>query len=90
MANHKSAIKELRQATKRRDRNRAHRSRLRSQIKKLRGAVSGGDLDQAKSLLVPTLSLVDRTASRGAINDNAAARTKSRLTKAVNRLAAGA
>lgn len=90
MANHKSAIKELRQSVERRDRNRGHRSKLRTQIKKLRGAVGSGDLDQARSLLVPTLSLVDKTASRGGINRNAASRTKSRLTRAVNRLSASA
>ena len=90
MANHKSAIKEHRQAIQRRDRNRAHRSKLRGQVKRLRKALTDGDADGAKGLLIPTLSLLDHTAKLGAINDQAASRTKSRLTKAMNRLAAGA
>jgi small subunit ribosomal protein S20 len=90
MANHKSAIKELRQSVARRDRNRGHRSKLRTQIKKLRAAVTDGNTDEAQSLLVPTLSMVDRTAKHGAVNGNAASRTKSRLTKAVNKMAASA
>ena len=55
-----------------------------------RTALAGGNADEARSLLAATLSLVDRTASRGAINRNVASRTKSRLTRALNRLAAGA
>ena len=34
-------------------------------------------------------TLVDRTAKLGVIHDNAAARTKSRITRAVNRAASG-
>jgi len=90
MANHKSATKRHRQSLLQRDRNRAHRSRLRGQVKALRKALTDGDADQAKGLLNPTLSLLDHTAKLGAINDQAASRTKSRLTKALNRLAAGA
>lgn len=87
MANHKSALKEQRQAVKRRQRNRVHRSRMRTAVKRLRGAVDAGDAETAQGLLQVTLSLVDRTARLGAIHDNAAARTKSRLTRAANNLA---
>ena len=86
MATHKSAIKRHRQEVKRRDRNRTHRGRLRTQIKKLRKAIEAGQQGPATELLVPTLSLIDRSAKLGVIHDNAAARTKSRLTRAVNRL----
>jgi len=84
MANTKSAEKRHRQNIKRRDRNRAMRSRMRTAVKRLRTAVAEGNGDLAKELLVPTLSLVDSTAQKGVIHRNAAARTKSRLTKAVN------
>ena len=83
MANSESAKKRIRQTEKRRDRNRAHRSELRTEVKKLRQAVAGGDADRARELLPATLSIVDRSAKKGAIHKNAAARTKARLTRAV-------
>jgi len=88
MANHRSALKEHRQALKRRLRNRIHRSRMRTAVKTLRQAVDAGDAGTAQGLLTATLALVDRTAKLGAIHDKAAARTKSRLTRAINNLSA--
>jgi small subunit ribosomal protein S20 len=89
MATHKSAIKKHRQSLDRRLRNRQHRSRLRGRIKAIRTAIEAGDVDTARGMLPSTLSLVDRTAKLGVIHDNAAARTKSRLTRAVNRAGSG-
>jgi len=86
MASHKSALKKYRQDEKRRVRNRQHVSRLRTQIKKFRKAVSSGDAKAAGEMLPETLSLLDRTAKLGVIHGNAAARTKSRATLAVNKL----
>ena len=84
MANHKSAVKDYRQSLRRRTRNRSNRSRMRSAIKQFRALVAAGDLEGAKSALPATLSLIDRTARLGSIHDNAADRTKSRLTRALN------
>jgi small subunit ribosomal protein S20 len=86
MANKKSAEKRNRQSIKARERNRAHRSRLRSAVKGLRQAVAAGDADSAKNLLPGTLAILDTTAQKGVIHQNAANRTKSRLTRAVNGL----
>ncbi len=86
MASHKSALKKYRQDEKRRVCNRQHLSRLRTQIKKFRKAVASGDGKAAKELLPETLSLIDRSAKLGVIHANAAARTKSRATVAVNKL----
>lgn len=86
MANNKSTKKRIRQALERRDRNRNVRTRMRSAVKKLRTAVSEGNGDEARQLLPSTLALVDTTAQKGVIHGNAAARTKSRLTRAVNAL----
>jgi small subunit ribosomal protein S20 len=88
MANTASAEKRHRQSQLRRERNRARRSALRTAVKKLRTAVQAGDADAAQKLLPETLSLLDRTASRGVIHANQAARSKSRLTKAVDGIAA--
>ena len=88
MANHDSAIKKNRADMQRRLRNRNHVSRLRTHVKKLRAAIDSGDGATAKGLLDETLSMVDRTARLGVIHDNTASRTKSRLTRAFNKLAA--
>ena len=88
MASHASAVKKQRRDEKRRLHNRALRSRYRTQLKKIRGLLDKGDLDGARKVLPATLSLVDRSAKLGVIHDNTAARAKSRLRLAVNRLAA--
>ncbi|MEM8994250.1 MAG: 30S ribosomal protein S20 [Acidobacteriota bacterium] len=87
MANHKSALKRMRQSEVRRRRNRSHMSRMRTAVKALRAAIAEGNADSARELLGSTLSLVDHTAQKGVIHRNAASRTKSRLTRAVNGMA---
>jgi len=87
MANIKSAEKRNRQNIVRRAANRARRSTMRTAVKKLRTAIETGDADRARELLQPTLSLVDATAQKGVIHANAAARYKSRLSRAVAKLA---
>jgi len=88
VAIHKSAIKASRQADLRRSRNRSNRSRLRTQIKKMREALADGKPEEAQALLKPTLSLLDRSVRLGALHRNAADRTKSRLTRQFTRLSA--
>jgi small subunit ribosomal protein S20 len=87
MANNKSAEKRNAQNLVRRSRNRARLSALRTQIKKVRTAVSAGDVETARSLLPETLGLIDRTATSGTIHRNAASRRKSRLQRLVNQAA---
>ena len=86
MAIHKSAIKRHRQDVKRRAANRLHKTRVRTAIKVCRVAIAEGDAEKAKSLLNGTLALLDRTAKTGALHDNTAARSKSRLQRAVNKI----
>jgi small subunit ribosomal protein S20 len=83
MANHKSALKRVRQTTKRNEQNRSNRSKLRTQIKKLRAAVAGSDKNLSGELLNPTVSVIDKAVNKGLIHKNTAARYKSRLTKHV-------
>ncbi|MXZ61288.1 MAG: 30S ribosomal protein S20 [Acidobacteria bacterium] len=83
MAHSKSAKKRVRQNEEQRLRNRHHRSCLRSAIKKLRAAVAAGDQDASKEQLPRTIALLDRMAGRRVIHRNAAARTKSRLSRLV-------
>lgn len=86
MANTKSAIKRIRQSEKRRQRNRAAKKQMRTAVKRLRASVSEGDAGKAQELLPTTLQVIDRTAQKGVIHQNTAARYKSRLTKAVRAL----
>jgi len=88
MANSKSAKKRILQNERQRLRNKGHRTRMRSAIKKLRGAITEGDAKTAQELLPQTVRQIDKTAQKGVIHDNAAARYKSRLTKAVSALGA--
>ena len=88
MAQHASALKQMRQARKRRARNRKNLSQLKTQVKKLRSAVAEGDAATARKLFPETVALIDRSAKKGVIHDNAAARYKSRLAKKFSALAA--
>lgn len=88
MANNKSTEKRILQAERSRKQNKAIKTRMRTAVKNLRDAVGAGDAEKAKSLLVPTVRLVDGAAQKGGIHKNAAARTKSRLQKAVSSLEA--
>ena len=84
MPNHKSAEKRMRQNEKRREINRGNRSRLRTEIKKLRASLTAGDQDQAQTLLPDTISTIDKAVQKGVLHRNAAARYKSRLTMRVS------
>ncbi len=88
MANHKSAEKRMRQTERRNEVNRRNRSRLRTQLKKLRAAIADGDAAEAQTLLPETVSLIDKSIQKGILHPNAAARYKSRLTSSVSGLEA--
>ena len=88
MANHKSAEKRVRQTERRNEVNRRNRSRLRTQIKKLRAAIDMGNMEEAKTLLTETVSVIDKSIQKGVLHRNAAARYKSRLTASVNGMSA--
>jgi small subunit ribosomal protein S20 len=88
VANHKDALKRIKQNDKRRIRNRAYRSRMRNQIKALRSAVDAGDVDDAQAKLRTTVSIIQKLASKGVIHPNQAARRVQRLHKAVKGMSA--
>ncbi len=85
MANIASAEKQRRQAEKRKARNRAGKSTLRTTLKKTRAAISGGDTD--KETLSTSFSAIDKAAKKGLIKENTANRYKSRLAAASKRAA---
>ena len=86
MANIASAEKQRRQAEKRKARNRAGKSSLRTALKKARTAIEGGDAD--KETLASSYSTIDKAARKGLIKENTANRYKSRLAGASKRAAA--
>ena len=86
MANHKSALKRARQSEIRRVRNSGYRSNTKKAVKALRAAVANESADEAKESLVRTMSLLQKTASKGVIHKNTASRKISRLARQVNRL----
>lgn len=83
MPQHKSAAKRARQTESRRARNRVHRSKMRTMIKKLRATE---DSAEARTLFNDVKSMLDRMSSRGLIHSNKAANYKSQLEKHVNAL----
>lgn len=83
LANHKSAIKRHKQSLKKAARNRAARTRMKNVIKAVRVAVLEKDAEKAASAFVTATSVLDKTASKGAIHWKNAARKISRLAKAV-------
>jgi small subunit ribosomal protein S20 len=85
MAQHRSAEKRARQAEKRRERNRAVRSRVRGSARAVRAALEGGDVATAQKQLHEAETIIRRAASKGVMKKTTASRTVSRLAKAVHR-----
>ena len=86
MANHKSAAKRARQNVKRRSLNKSKKSTTRSMIKNLKGAIEGGNKEEAQTLLTKTQSLLSKLSKGSALSKKTGSRITSRLTKSVNKL----
>ena len=83
MANSAQSRKRARQAEKHRQHNAAYRSMFRTFIKKVVAAVEAGDKDQAQAAYKDAVAIIDKTANKGLIHKNKAARYKSRLNARV-------
>ncbi len=77
MANTKSAMKRIRQAERRRLRNRAMRSKIRGAIKTARGAEGAG----RPAAIHEAIRALDKAVSKGVVHRNTAARKKSALAR---------
>ena len=64
--------------------------RLRTQLGKIRLAISEKKVDEVERLLSPTLSLIDSSTHRSLVHRNKAARQKSRLMSQINSLSGNA
>jgi small subunit ribosomal protein S20 len=88
VANIKSQIKRNRQNEKRRVRNKAVRSELKTRTKTALAAASEGR-DDVEELARLAIKKLDKAASKGVIHKNQAARRKSRLMKKIRAASAG-
>jgi small subunit ribosomal protein S20 len=84
----KSVLKRAAQSITRSAVNRSNRTRVRSVIKSLRGAINAGDGTAATKLLSTTVASIDRAVSKGVLAKNTGNRYKSRLALACNALQA--
>ena len=83
MANHKSAIKRIKQNEKKRAHNKYYAKTTRNAVKQLRDLT---DKVTAAELLPKVSSMLDKLAKINVIHNNKASNLKSSLTKHVNAL----
>ena len=88
MANTAQARKRARQAEKSRQHNASIRSMLRTYIKKVVKAIATGNKAQAEAAYQAAVPVIDRTARKGLIHANKAARHKRRLNQHVRNMQA--
>ena len=83
MANHKSALKRIRQAESRRLRNRYYAKTARNAVRRLRAMT---DKAAAQESYVKVVSMLDRLAAKKTISKNKASNLKSKLALHINKL----
>lgn len=83
MANHKSAIKRIRQNKKRALHNKYYAKTMRNAVRKLRAIT---DKDEAAKLYPSVQKMLDKLAKRNIIHKNKASNLKSKLSAHVNKL----
>lgn len=83
---HKSTIRRVRQAERRRERNRATINTVKTLIKRVQSAVAGKKTEEARTSLLEATSAIGKAVSKGIFHRNTASRRISRLTLRVNAL----
>lgn len=86
MANSKQAIKRARQNSDKYKLRHAQRSVVRTAVKAVRSDIEMKDKNRATESFQKANKVLDAAASKNVIHKNAAARTKSRLSKAIKAL----
>ena len=86
MANHKSALKRVRQNEKRRLANKAVKTRVKGSVKSVRQALEAKDAAQAAEALAAAVPVIDKAAGKGVLHRKTASRKISRLAKQVHEL----
>ena len=88
MANIKSAKKRVLIAERNHERNVAFKSAIKTAVKKVLVSAKANDQDAVKTAMSEAYKLCDKAVAKGILHKNTAARKKSRLTIAVNKLMA--
>ena len=88
MANIKSSKKRVLIAERNRLRNVAMKSSIKTAVKKVLELSTSEDKDALNAALSKAYQLCDKAVSKGVLHKNTAARKKSRLTKAINKIQA--
>ncbi|MBC8139045.1 MAG: 30S ribosomal protein S20 [Fibrella sp.] len=88
MPNIKSVKKDVLRSRIRNLRNRAAKSTMRTFVKKANAAIATGNAEEINPAITKIVSVLDKTAKRGIIHKNAAARRKSRLMRRANAVTA--
>ena len=88
MANIKSAKKRVLIAQRNEERNVAFKSSIKTAVKKTLALAAGEDKEALNAALSKVYQLCDKAVSKGILHKNTAARKKSRLTVAINKLQA--
>lgn len=88
MPHTKNAIKRHRQSLERRTRNRAVKSTLKTQMRKVRELITAKDTEKATAEYRLLGKRLDQAAAKGIIHRNAAARFKSRYNAKVKAISA--
>lgn len=86
MANIKSQKKRIKTNEKRRVRNQAYKSELKTLVRKTREAIASGDAEVASAALKEASRKLDKAVSKGVIHKNQAANRKSKLAKQIAKL----
>ncbi|HZB32404.1 MAG TPA: 30S ribosomal protein S20 [Streptosporangiaceae bacterium] len=86
MANIKSQIKRNKQNEKRRMRNKAVKSELKTYVRKFREAADAGDVEAATLAMRAACRKLDKAVSKGVIHKNQAANRKAAIAKRANTL----
>jgi small subunit ribosomal protein S20 len=87
MANTKSAQKAARQMVRRTEVNKARRTKLKSEVRRVEEAIASGDKAAASAALKTAEPALIRTAQKGVLHARTASRKVSRLTIRVARMA---
>lgn len=88
MANSPQAKKRARQAERRTEVNKARRSRIRTYLRKVEEAITGGDQKVAQEALKSAQPELMRGVTKGVVHKNTAARKVSRLSSRIKALGA--
>ncbi len=83
-----SVLKRVRQSEKRRLRNKAFKTRIKTQIRKLEEVLATKDKDRIEAVFRETVKIISKAASKGIIHKNTASRKISRVAKRLNQFLA--